>query len=136
MKQDRIAKIMESIENLKTELYKEYERLAQKYEFFIRNKKVIFSEKIKNYQKSKKENLFHYIFTAELRIVLSIPFIYSMIIPAVILDIFLTIYQFTAFPLYGIPRASRKDYFIYDRKFLKYLNLLEKFNCLYCSYVN
>lgn len=136
MKQDRIAKILESIDNLKKDLYKEYESLALKYDFFVRNKKVIFSNKIKEYQKSKKTNLFKYVFTANLRNVISVPFIYSLIFPVVILDLFLTMYIFTAFPLYWIPRPARKDFFIYDRRFLKYLNLLQKFNCLYCSYVN
>lgn len=136
MKQDRIAKILESIDNLKNDLYKEYESLASKYDFFIQNKKVVFSQKIKEYQKSKKTNLFKYIFTANIRNLLSVPFIYSLIFPAIVLDLFLTMYIFTAFPLYWIPRPARKDFFIYDRRFLKYLNLLQKFNCLYCSYVN
>lgn len=134
--QSKISEILKKIETLRNELHQEYDKLARKYDFFIKNKKVIFSEKIRKYQSSKKENLFHYIFTAKLRSILSMPFIYAMIIPAVILDIFLCIYQFTALKLYWIPRVSRKDYFLYDRRFLKYLNLLEKLNCLYCSYVN
>ena len=132
----KISEILGKIDGLKKELYKEYERLAWEYEFFIRNKRIIFSEKIKKYQSSKRENLFHYVFTADLKNLLSVPFIYSMIFPAVFLDVFLVVYQHTAFRLYWIPRVSRKDYFIYDRRFLKYLNLLQKFNCIYCSYVN
>jgi hypothetical protein len=59
-----------------------------------------------------------------------------MIIPGVILDIFVTAYSWTAFPLYRIPRVKRKDYIVYDRKFLDYLNIIQKVNCLYCSYIN
>ncbi|MDD2487064.1 MAG: hypothetical protein PHS92_01745 [Candidatus Gracilibacteria bacterium] len=132
----RISEILEKIDRLKQDLYKEYERLSSNYDFFIKNKKIIFSEKIKSYQKSRKENLFHYIFTADIRNILSMPFIYGMIFPAVFLDLFLTLYNFTALPLYGIPGVKRKDHFIYDRRFLKYLNLLQKLNCLYCAYMN
>jgi hypothetical protein len=64
------------------------------------------------------------------------PFIYGMIFPAFILDICLFIYQQTALRLYGIPLVRRSDYIIYDRKHLSYLNLIQKMNCLYCSYVN
>ena len=52
------------------------------------------------------------------------------------LDIFVTIYNFTALPLYHIPSVKRKDYIIYDRQFLDYLNLIQKVHCLYCTYVN
>lgn len=77
------------------------------------------------------------IFNASVRNVLSAPFIYMMIIPAaVILDIFLVVYQYTAFFLYRIPRVKRSDHFVYERHFLDYLNWVEKINCLYCSYVN
>ena len=100
MGSDSINKIYESIDRLKKELKSEYEELQVKYDFFIKNKKVIFSEKIKEYQKTKRTNLFKYVFTANIRNVLSVPFIYSLIFPALLMDLFLTIYQFTAFPLY------------------------------------
>ena len=132
----KISQILGKIENLKNDLYKEYEKLAHHYDFFVKNKKVVFADKIKIFHKSKKVNLFKYIFTADVKNILSIPFIYAMIIPWIILDLFLTIYQYTALPLYWIPRVYRKDYFIYDRRFLKYLNLLQKINCLYCAYIN
>ena len=59
-----------------------------------------------------------------------------MIVPAVILDIFLFIYQQTALRLYGIPLVRRKDYIVFDRHKLPYLNLIQKINCLYCAYFN
>ena len=71
-----------------------------------------------------------------LRHLLSMPFIYSMIVPAVILHVFLEFYQQMAFRLYGIPRVRAREYFVFDRAGLPYLNWLEKVNCLYCSYVN
>jgi hypothetical protein len=38
--------------------------------------------------------------------------------------------------VYGIPKARRKDYLIFDRRYLAYLNTLEKINCAFCSYAN
>jgi hypothetical protein len=67
---------------------------------------------------------------------LSIPFIYSMIIPTVILHIFTQVYQQICFRLYGIPIVKQRDYLVYDRQLLSFLNPIEKFNCIYCSYVN
>jgi len=68
--------------------------------------------------------------------ILSIPFIYAMIIPSVILHISVQIYQQVCFRLYGIPTVKQSEYFVYDRKLLSLLNPMEKFNCIYCSYVN
>ncbi|HPQ79141.1 MAG TPA: hypothetical protein PLG47_01665 [Candidatus Dojkabacteria bacterium] len=67
---------------------------------------------------------------------LSMPFIYAMIIPSVILHISVQIYQQVCFRLYGIPTVKQSEYFVYDRKLLSLLNPMEKFNCIYCSYVN
>ncbi len=71
-----------------------------------------------------------------LRKLLSVPFIYGMIIPALILHVALEIYHQVCFRLYDIPRVRARDYFIFDRGHLSYLNWLEKINCAYCSYFN
>lgn len=67
---------------------------------------------------------------------LSIPFIYGMIIPSVIWHIGLEIYHNICFRLYGIPLVDFREYFVYDRQLLSWLNPFEKINCIYCSYVN
>lgn len=67
---------------------------------------------------------------------LSIPFIYGMVIPAIMWNIGIEIYHQICFRLYGIPRVDPKDYFVYDRQLLACLNFWEKLNCYYCSYIN
>ena len=62
------------------------------------------------------------------------PIIYSMIIPLLILDIFVSFYQWSCFPIYGIPKLSRKDFIIFDRQELRYLDWISKFHCTYCAY--
>lgn len=66
----------------------------------------------------------------------SVPFIYGMFFPTVFFSICLEIYHQVCFRIYGIPLVNKKQFFVYDRQLLPYLNWLEKFNCLYCSYVN
>ena len=70
------------------------------------------------------------------RYLLSAPFIYGMIIPAITWNIGIEIYHQICFRLYSIPTVNPKDYFIYDRQLLSCLNWWEKINCYYCSYVN
>lgn len=131
-----IKDILEKIEKLNQDLRIEYDRLAEKYGFSLQKKKVIFLEEFRRRNRKFKFPTWKYVIPSNIRHVLSIPFIYAMIVPAIILDIFLTVYQWTAFPLYHIPRVKRVDFFIYERRFLDYLNIIQKMNCLYCSYVN
>ncbi len=67
---------------------------------------------------------------------LSAPFIYAMIVPFVILDICLTVYQAICFRLYDVPRVERSQFIVIDRHSLSYLNSIERFNCIYCGYAN
>lgn len=133
---DKITELLERFESLKEDLRKEYDALSEKYGFSVQKKRVIFLEEIRRRNKSFKESFIRMIFNAPIRHLLSIPFIYMMIVPAFILDIFLTIYQYSAFTLYRIPYVKRSEYIIYERRFLDYLNWFQKINCLYCSYVN
>lgn len=70
------------------------------------------------------------------RYLLSVPFIYGMVVPAMIWHVGLEIYNQICFRLYGIPVVKGSDYFVYDRQLMSYLNWWEKINCYYCSYAN
>lgn len=133
---DSIRDILAKIESLNNDLREEYDRLSKEYGFYIEKKKVVFLEQFKRKNKTFKFPTWRYVIPTNIRHLLSMPFIYGMIVPAVLLDLALTIYQWTAFSLYRIPYVKRRDFFIYDRRFLDYLNLIQKINCLYCSYVN
>lgn len=67
---------------------------------------------------------------------LSMPVIYSMIIPLVILDIWIEAYHRICFAAYGIPYVKRGKFIRIDRHKLQYLKPFEKFNCMYCGYAN
>lgn len=71
-----------------------------------------------------------------LRLILTMPVIYSLIIPLVLLDLWTQLYQAICFPVYRIKHVYRRDYAIFDRGRLPYLNWLERLDCLYCSYAN
>jgi hypothetical protein len=132
----KINKILDDINKKKQELKVEYSKLKEKYGFKIVGRKIIWNKWRKEELKRYKKSIFETIFTAQIREILSIPFIYAMIIPAIILDLFLFIYQQTAIRLYRIPIVKRSDYIVFDRKDLAYLNILQKINCMYCSYFN
>lgn len=66
----------------------------------------------------------------------SIPFVYVMVAPIIVSDIFIWMYQNICFRLWGIILVERKKYIKIDRYKLKYLKWFEKINCAYCGYGN
>lgn len=71
-----------------------------------------------------------------LAVVLTAPVIYSLIVPLVIVDAWVSAYQAICFRVYGIPRVNRRDYIAMDRGRLSYLNVIEALNCSFCAYAN
>jgi hypothetical protein len=80
-----------------------------------------------DYLKRKGRLFFH---------IISMPIIWSLVIPVVILDIWIELYHRTCFPLYGIPYVKRQNYVLIDRHKLQYLSFTQKIGCVYCGYVN
>jgi hypothetical protein len=70
------------------------------------------------------------------RHMITAPIIYALIVPFILLDLCVTLYQTLCFPIYGIPRVRRRDYLTIDRYRLEYLNWIQKLNCTYCGYIN
>ena len=81
----------------------------------LRNGKVWFSEEIKREHGKLKTSLARYVLQSRALAILTAPFIYAVIIPFVLLDLFVTVYQAVCFPVYGIPKARRRDYIAIDR---------------------
>ena len=61
---------------------------------------------------------------------------FILCVAVLFLDFVAVLFQFICFPVYGIPKVPRKDYVVMDRWKLSYLNSIEKWNCVYCEYVN
>ncbi|MFC1687855.1 hypothetical protein ACFL0L_04720 [Patescibacteria group bacterium] len=72
----------------------------------------------------------------QFRNILSYPFIWVLIIPLILSDMFLELYHRICFPLYGLPTIERRKYIRIDRHKLKYLSLTDKLSCMYCGYAN
>ncbi len=133
---NRLNEILEEIKELERSIQDEIKRKEKEFQYEIRKGKVIFEKEVVLLQKTFSHALYRYLLGARLLNVLSAPVIYAMIVPALVMDLCLFLYQFICFPVYGIPRVRRGDHIILDRHYLKYLNFLERLNCDYCSYFN
>ena len=133
---DKIGELIARIRVLQEEMEQEFRKNRENFHYIIETRRIRFSEEVMRQQRRFKTNLFGYLGRASLFNLLTAPVIYSGIVPLVLLDLFLLIYQWLCFPVYGIPRVRRGDYLVFDRTDLPYLNLVEKINCAYCSYGN
>lgn len=132
----KIKELLERIRQIQDEIEQEMARRRAELHTDFENRRVRFEREVLEQQRRFKMGLFKYLRQARFRNVISAPIIYSVLVPMLLLDLFVTIYQYTCFPLYGIPRVRRRDYFVFDRTYLGYLNIIEKINCAYCSYGN
>lgn len=132
----RIQELLERIVRIEDELEAELQRRRAELHADFEQRRVRFEAEVLSQQRRFKTGLLRYLRESELRNVVSAPIIYAMFVPMLLLDLFVTAYQWCCFPLYRIPCVRRRDYLIFDRSHLGYLNIIEKFNCAYCSYGN
>lgn len=133
---DRIKEIMDEIEAMKVKLGDEIAKQEKNLSYEIHNGYVRFEKDVFEKQKENMKNLLAWFREIPLLHLLSSPIIYAMVIPAILFDIILFVYQQIVFRIYKFKFIKRSDYIIYDHQYLGYLNTIEKLNCLYCSYFN
>ncbi len=133
---DRIQQILNQITELEDDLRIALNEQQSTMFFQIKGKRIEFEQSIKETHKRLKTNFFRWLVTYRPQNLLTGPIIYSMIIPLLITDFFVTCFQLPCFPIYGIKKVRRRDYIVYDRQQLNYLNFIEKFHCTYCAYGN
>ncbi|MBA7468754.1 hypothetical protein ES707_11590 [subsurface metagenome] len=128
--------LMERLREIQAEIEVELAKRREELRFHLENRRIVFEREVLRLHRQIKVGLTRYIREANPLVAMTAPLIYSMIVPIVLLDIWVMAYQAICFPAYGIPKVSRRDYLVFDRNHLAYLNALEKINCAYCSYAN
>lgn len=136
MNEKKIDEILEKIKKLESELTEEIRKKGDKFYYTIENNKIKFEEQVIKAGKERLIGSWAYLSTFPFGAILTIPFIWGMMIPIIIIDISVTLYQWICFPIYKIPKVKRKEYVVIDRYNLFYLDKVERINCLYCEYFN
>jgi hypothetical protein len=98
--------------------------------------RVWFDSRRQHVQRRLRPSLATYIREGSPLNLLTVPLVYSLVLPIVLLDVWVTAYQRVCFPVYGIPRVPRARYLVVDRHELPYLNAIEKVHCALCTYAN
>ncbi|MEA3433520.1 MAG: hypothetical protein U9R13_02970, partial [Campylobacterota bacterium] len=133
---DKIKEIIEEIETMKVKLGEEIAQQEKDITYEIQNGYVRFEKEVLDKQKKNMKSLFTWFRDIPLLHLLASPLVYAMVIPAILFDIILFVYQQVIFRIFKFKFIKRSDYIIFDRQYLGYLNCIEKLNCMYCSYFN
>ncbi|MCX5871578.1 MAG: hypothetical protein NTY00_13335 [Deltaproteobacteria bacterium] len=132
----KLQSLIEAIKKLEQELAQEFQKKQAEFSYKIQGKKIRFDQEIRRQHKLVATRISRYVKEAEPQNILTVPFIWACLIPALFLDAFVSLFQAVCFPIYKIPKVKRSSYIVIDRHALSYLNAIEKLNCMYCGYFN
>ena len=133
---DQLDSLLEKMRNLEKEILRELQRKEVDFLYEVRQGRVRFTEEAQARHKLLVKRFTTFLRGSRFLILLTAPVIWCGLIPVLLLDLFLIVYQVICFPIYGIPKVKRRDYIHMDRRHLGYLNWVEKLNCEYCGYAN
>jgi hypothetical protein len=132
----QLEELTAKLRSVEAEIEAELAKRREELRFRIENRRIVFAEEVLRVQRAIKVRASRYLLDANPLVILCAPVIYSLIIPIALADLWIMAYQAICFPIYKIPKVRRRDYLIFDRHHLAYLNIIEKINCGYCSYAN
>jgi hypothetical protein len=133
---DKIRQLLDQMSGLEDELRTALHEYETPMFFQIKGKRVEFEKALRQQHRKLKRNFYRWLVTDRPQNLITGPIIYTMIVPMLVLDVFVSFYQATCFPIYKITKVRRSDYIVMDRQHLDYLNFIEKFHCAYCAYGN
>jgi hypothetical protein len=128
--------LTEKLRSVQAEIEAELAKRREKLRFHLENRRIVFEKEVLRIHREIKTRASRYLIDANPLMILTAPVIYSLIVPVALLDLWVMAYQAICFPVYRIPKVRRRDYLVFDRHHLAYLNIIEKINCAYCSYAN
>jgi hypothetical protein len=134
--EQRITDLLDRIEALRGELERELDSVRFLHGLRLRDKIVEFEQEALAAHRRLRLGIVRFIRASSLTTIVTAPLIYSLIVPLVLIDLWVGLYQAVCFRALGVVRVRRSEYIVPDRRHLAYLNRIEALNCLYCSYAN
>jgi len=133
---EEIRHLVQQIADLEEELRDKLHEQESRILYTLEGKKVQFKSEVVAAHTKLRMHLLTWLSRSTWRNLLSAPFIYALFFPFALLDMSLFVYQAVCFKLYRITPVTRSRYIIIDRHKLRYLNSVQRLNCVYCGYAN
>ena len=133
---DKVKALLGKIQELESEIESEVEGRRRQFHYTIKEKRIQFEAAVAQGHHELRTGIIRFFRESNFLHVLFSPVIYIQIVPLLILDLAVSMYQLIIFPVYGIAKVPRDDFIAVDRHHLSYLNGIEKLNCAFCGYAN
>jgi hypothetical protein len=133
---DSIHDLLGQIAGLESQLQQRLHERKSRVVFQINGKRVEFEKDVREAHGKLRRNFVRWLVTDRPQNLITGPIIYFMVIPMMLLDLTVTLYQVLSFPIYRIAKVPRADYIVFDRHQLGYLNFYERLHCEYCAYAS
>jgi hypothetical protein len=131
-----VERFVERIRDAEEDLEREIKARQHRWQYRVHRGRVWFDRELREAHRRLRQSIPAYVLDGDLLSLLTAPVIYSLLLPLILLDLWVTLYQSVCFPIYGISRVPRRRYFAVDRHKLAYLNGIEQLHCTFCSYAN
>lgn len=128
--------LLQEIHNLEQVVADKVQQTKKELTYEIVRGRAVFGEGVRRRHRTMAKRVWRTLRESSFLTIATAPVIYSLLIPISMLDLFVSLYQWICFPVYGVPTVLREEYVVIDRRSLAYLNAIEKFNCVYCGYCN
>ena len=112
---DRIRDLLNQMNALEDDMRTALHEQETKMFFEIKGKRIEFETTVRQAHRKLKNNFFRWLVKNRPQNLITGLIIYGMIFPLLILDIFVSFYQATCFPIYGVTKVRRSDYIVLDR---------------------
>ncbi len=133
---ERMHDLATEILRLQGELDREIERRRKSLGVALTERIGEFEQGVVAEHRRLKVGVGRFLAQSSLLTTITAPVIYSLIVPLLLVDIWISLFQAICFRAYGIARVRRADYIVFGRQHLAYLNSIEAANCLFCAYAN
>jgi len=131
-----IDDILGKMQALEQDLEQEFEDQRVRFKYRLDQRKVKFEQEVTARHLALRTGVLKYWRESQLLNFITAPVIYALVVPLLLLDLSMSLFQLIGFPIYGIKKVPRSDFIVIDRHHLAYLNWVEKLNCAYCGYAN
>jgi len=128
--------LLERLHQLEEEFEQRIDAQRAAFRYRLQQGRVVFEQGIIAEHRQIKTGIIRFLRESTLGGIVISPFVYFLIVPLLVLDLAVWLFQSICFSVWGIEPVRRSDFIVLDRRHLAYLNGIEKLNCLYCGYAN
>jgi len=133
---EQVTALFEKLQEKEAQFESDLNAQRTQFRYAINKRRIRFDEAVRQHHKTMRTSVRRFLRDSTIPATLLSPLVYMVIVPLLILDLMLWVFQLVCAPGYGIPKLRRAEYVVLDRHKLAYLNPIEKLNCVYCGYAN